>query len=323
MITISKYLPSKKFIISLSAAILIIIVSLILTFYKDKVYVSKSDKKVVLSEESVFEAFKLADADSDGLPDWQENLYGTDPKKADTDGDGTNDEDEMKVDRDPLKANTAKIAQEPNDKVEAQIIEEEKKIETEYAKLNDTQKMARNFLSQYLASQPSDRQMTEAEMAEVVDRMISQVDIKNMADKYSEGDVKIYSGEDRTSNVNEYFKNLSTIIGNEVIPNTMKGMDIISSLEKNNWIMNIKKNDEIIKVLASSSEKIIALEAPEIIGGENLKLANDIYKLSLYIQSFNKINEDPLKSITGLKGYTDTVYDIQSIFQDIVLKINY
>ena len=43
------------------------------------------------------------DRDSDGLLDWQETLWHTDPEKKDTDGDGTNDGTEVDLGRDPVK----------------------------------------------------------------------------------------------------------------------------------------------------------------------------------------------------------------------------
>jgi hypothetical protein len=57
------------------------------------------------------------DSDNDGLKDWEETLWGTDPHKADTDGDGTPDGQEVKDGRNPLKANTAPNSQPPNDLV--------------------------------------------------------------------------------------------------------------------------------------------------------------------------------------------------------------
>lgn len=42
------------------------------------------------------------DTDKDGLKDWEEAIYRTDPTKADTDADGTKDGDEIAMNRDPL-----------------------------------------------------------------------------------------------------------------------------------------------------------------------------------------------------------------------------
>ena len=55
------------------------------------------------------------DSDADGLPDWEEHLYGSDPLKFDTDGDGTPDGEEVREGRDPSKANTAGASSPPND----------------------------------------------------------------------------------------------------------------------------------------------------------------------------------------------------------------
>jgi len=43
------------------------------------------------------------DSDNDGLKDWEEKLWGTDPNNPDTDGDGVKDGEELKQGRDPLK----------------------------------------------------------------------------------------------------------------------------------------------------------------------------------------------------------------------------
>ena len=55
------------------------------------------------------------DTDADGLPDWEEHLFGSDPLKFDTDGDGTPDGEEVRLGRDPTKPNTAKKGMPAND----------------------------------------------------------------------------------------------------------------------------------------------------------------------------------------------------------------
>ena len=43
------------------------------------------------------------DTDHDGLPDWEEAVYGTDPNNPDTDGDGVSDGEEVRTGHNPLK----------------------------------------------------------------------------------------------------------------------------------------------------------------------------------------------------------------------------
>jgi len=46
----------------------------------------------------------LGDADNDGVPDWKEILWGTDPENPDTDGDGVSDGDEIAAGVNPKKS---------------------------------------------------------------------------------------------------------------------------------------------------------------------------------------------------------------------------
>ncbi len=48
--------------------------------------------------------YKNTDSDADGLFDWEETLWRTDPENADTDKDGTKDGQEVALSRDPNKA---------------------------------------------------------------------------------------------------------------------------------------------------------------------------------------------------------------------------
>lgn len=63
--------------------------------------VKKPDSASLLLREEQLKKLNQ-DTDKDGLKDWEEAIYRTDPAKADTDGDGTKDGDEIAMSRDPL-----------------------------------------------------------------------------------------------------------------------------------------------------------------------------------------------------------------------------
>lgn len=314
-----KCLPSKKFVLSLLLAILIVSISLILTFNKESFYQSKDNVSVL--DDSKFKEFKQIDTDGDGLPDWQENLYGTDPKKADTDGDGTKDEDEMKLDRDPLKANTATSPQELNDKISQQIIDQNKKAEEEFNSLNDTQKIARSFLSEYIATQKVGEKMTQEELDRIVNQMISRVVVEDVADKYEEGDIVISTNTDIKNAIEKYVGKVMPIISDKIAPATIEGLNLMNSLEQSNWVIKIQDLNKLIDTINESVEKMISTPVPGILKQEHLLLVNDIYKISTYLDSFKKINEDPIKSMLGLQGYVELIDEIGYIIESIDLKI--
>ena len=91
----NKYLPSKKFVVFIGSVVLlgaVIWVGSILLGKKIKY--EKKDVEVVEGDSSA-QNFYTADADKDGVYDWEESLWGTDPKLKDTDGNGVSDGDEI------------------------------------------------------------------------------------------------------------------------------------------------------------------------------------------------------------------------------------
>jgi hypothetical protein len=91
--------------------LLIVGLTLLIIFVPDEQPTTDNQQQTTNTDEIKQKLATLSvDSDNDGLKDWEEPLYKTDPQNPDTDGDGTNDGDEIKQNRDPLKKG-------PNDKV--------------------------------------------------------------------------------------------------------------------------------------------------------------------------------------------------------------
>ena len=112
-------IPHKKLIVSGVLALFIIAVGLIASgkaqIYSEKKLATQDISKISVLSVSTTTAYVDRDTDADGLPDWEERLFLSDPLKFDTDGDGTPDGEEVRLGRDPSKANTAKGGEPPND----------------------------------------------------------------------------------------------------------------------------------------------------------------------------------------------------------------
>ena len=97
--------PSKKvtYFFVCSVAIVTIIISY--SAYQNKKprefdpIVAEKNLAIVVGNQ-----YRNSDSDADGLFDWEETLWNTDPGKADTDNDGTRDGAEVALSRDPKKA---------------------------------------------------------------------------------------------------------------------------------------------------------------------------------------------------------------------------
>lgn len=104
----SKKNPSRKFLAVILVVVVLIISGsiyyiLFLNNKDNRKSPSQEDTKIAKNEEvKKDEADKKLDTDQDGLPDYMEKIFGTDPGKVDTDGDGYGDLAEIKNGYNPL-----------------------------------------------------------------------------------------------------------------------------------------------------------------------------------------------------------------------------
>ncbi len=172
-----KYLPSKNFLIALSITVVIIVIVIIFDSLQNNQGVYKNQGLAKGTSTTVAQI--NIDSDNDGLPDWKEALYGTDPHNPDTDGDGTNDGDEVAQGRDPLKPNTAPKGQEPNDKIDPKIIEQNEKIVNTFESLSDTDKFSRSLISDVIAAAPQDGALDENKTNSIITNALQRIPLKN------------------------------------------------------------------------------------------------------------------------------------------------
>ena len=103
------YLPSKTFIVIVGTAFVIVLGGWLFSFALQGSSVLLNPQKSTVSSVAKTEELVLRDSDNDGLLDWEEVIWSTDPQKSDTDGDGTIDGEEVKNHRDPLNASANDI----------------------------------------------------------------------------------------------------------------------------------------------------------------------------------------------------------------------
>jgi hypothetical protein len=319
-----KYLPSKKFLTALSIAIVVIVITIILSYWKPDI----TRYKNLVSDTNASSSVMNIDSDGDGLPDWKENLYGTDPHKADTDGDGTSDFDEIAQNRDPLKPNTAPKGQEPNDKIDPAIIEKSQKIVEEYESLNATEKLSRNLMSNIFASQPVNGQsMDQSTMDYIVQQSIQSMSQKEYAGITKESDLNLIKVDEKTFNkdltvyIQSYYtetESFRKIVGqdlNIINTYTSSGKDMKASIEK------------ITSQYQTIINNLIKVPLPALPGSSgatfHLALINDLEKL---IQTDNNIvmsgANDTVGVFSDLSVYSSTTNELLGILSTLDKVLN-
>lgn len=107
--------PSSKVGIALISVVLIVAGTIFYTKLPKKLEVKDLKNVDLVISRNTSSINKSGDGDNDGLLDWQEELYGTDPKNPDTDGDGTTDGNEIAAGRDPKVAGPHDKLMKPSD----------------------------------------------------------------------------------------------------------------------------------------------------------------------------------------------------------------
>ena len=299
-----KYLPSRKFVIALSVSIAVILFTILFNYLKPNITNFKNNNPLADTNGTPAIANIDLDSDNDGLPDWKENLYGTDPHKADTDGDGTNDVDEITQDRDPLKANTAPAGQEPNDKIDPAIIEENQQAVKEYESLDATDKMARNLMSNIFATQQIGTQIDQPTIDSLVQKSIQDIPVKHYSGITKESDLNLISINEKT-----FTKDL-VVYAKNYITETESFRSIAG---KDLEIMNIyaSSGQDAKKSMAEITSKyqtiingLIKTPLPALPGSSgavaHLAIINDLEKL---IQVDNDVVNSNVKDMARIVGY--------------------
>lgn len=321
-----KYLPSKKFLMSLVVSTAIVILTIIINYWGTNTTKYRTDNVILNASSTIL----TADTDKDGLPDWKENLYDTNPKKPDTDTDGTNDSDEISQNRDPLKANTALSNQEPNDKIDTAIIEENKKNLDEYNKLTSTEKMARDLMSNILASQPANGGKIDQSTADyIVKKSLQDIPQKNYTGVTKESDLNLI----KSANTTELIANLKKYAGDYgsetekfrlMLTADVKLIDIYISSGK-----DVKKDmNKITSQYQSIVDNLIKMAVPAAATSygslSHLLLINDLEKLIKIDDNIIRSDlKDAANIFADLSAYSKTLNEILLILKklDSILKI--
>ncbi len=250
------------------------------------------------------------DSDNDGLTDWEEALWKTDPQNPDTDGDGTLDGEEVLLGRDPRKPG-------PNDFINAETETlDVSKIITNSGE-SETEKLAQTAFVEYLELKNAGVAVTPDFIANSIAR---QVQIgEESPSLYTVNDVKTTQTNDVTLRV------YAEEMGQVLIRNESREGNELQLLQKAVNGGGLTETEKIAKIstiyakIASESKQVIV---PSELLNTHVSLVNTYMGMQKHIFDMSFALKDPLRAVYAVSAYQKTLETMVRDFNQIAFFYN-
>ncbi|MBU3925588.1 thrombospondin type 3 repeat-containing protein [Patescibacteria group bacterium] len=291
-----QYLPSKK-LLAIIVAVLIVAGGWFLVFQVNNSGNNNGNSSEGLNYISNLFKDKEKDSDNDGLKDWEETLWKTDPNNSDTDGDGTADGEEIKQSRDPAKPG-------PDDKLnEFKNLIAEKENNSDINGLTITDQLARQFFASFMALYQSGSldEETKSQMADSLAENLSQ---ERLSDKYTVFDLNIINDNSKEA-IKIYGDKTQSIIDKYQANGGEDEITIINNAFQNEDNKELQKLDATIILYRNVYKELLKVEAPSSLAGYHLDLINGIYNLAESLVKIEETFNDPIGGLVGVNQYQE------------------
>ncbi|MCR4276365.1 MAG: thrombospondin type 3 repeat-containing protein [Candidatus Parcubacteria bacterium] len=245
------------------------------------------------TETALLQAIATKDSDSDGLPDWEEALYGTDPHATDTFHLGMTDGEAV-----------AKGLIVPKAIADIQIA-------TSTPAGNDsslTSVFAKSFFALYLSAKQANggADLTADEASALADQAMSQLS-QNFAptiDFKTASDIKVSgTGPDA---LRAFAIAAEAVLKKNKNDATMSDLEYLQSAVEGNDATATAHLASLAKAYRDSAAGLAVLPVPKELATIHLAIVNSIMRLSEIDTDFARVDTDPLAAILALQQFSRT-----------------
>ncbi len=240
------------------------------------------------------------DSDGDGLKDWEELLYHTDPRNPDTDGDGTLDGEEVRLGRDPTKPNTSKDPKKPSDYFATAEPLTDAKNRSLAPDKNLTADFTRTFLRGPLAQILAG---TEPQIdTKGVDRYADQLTKQSVladAPRFTQKDILIGPGDDKQA-IQQYFTAFQKIF-NALRAQGKNELDIIAEVFQNQDYGALTDLATYPDAYQKAITDLRNIAVPNDLIKFHLTVLNDLTKFKRSVEILQRAETDPILAILTLQ----------------------
>ena len=299
-----KYLPSKKFVYLLISFVIIAFVFFIvfeLFSNKNSFFASKNGTLGVdrLTQAGLtVNQLIQKDSDGDGIADWEEALWGTDPNNKMTF---------------PGITDSAYIA---GKKKELNVAQTEQND----ANLTETDKFAREFFAAYTAMKASGK-VDPNDINNFSGALGQNIVNATLIDHYSLKDIKT-STDNSIQAKTKYYESVKKLFDTYKTKGIGDELGIINEqLTSPAGTENPDKLTPIAEAYQDFASGVVKITVPDSLSAEHLKIANSANNTGISILSMTKITGDPIVGLSGISKYQKYSDDLVSAVTDLEAKI--
>jgi hypothetical protein len=299
--------PSKKILPIIAICIVAVGLTAIAFFYHPtpKASISSGALTVESQVETAQSQLLDKDSDNDGLKDWEETLWSSDPHNPDTSGDGIPDGEEVKEGRNPLLKWPNNLL--PAGSLPSGAASQANKVI--HATTTATDILGETLLSQYMALKESGQTITPDMEQTLVDNF-AQSDIVGpyipQAKVYTISDLSV-----STDNSQAALKKYGNAVGQAMIKNSP--LSGISALIVEETAVNSGSEQDLsglATIVTSSSElvkELLDIPVPSSAVAIHLAILNDVSASLNSVQGMQQLFNDPVVALAALKAYETTL----------------
>ncbi len=260
------------------------------------------------SAQALLQNYAKQDSDGDGLPDWEESLYGTDPKNPHSVSPTLTDSEAVNQGLVQARFSSQSASSTPsiNPADLPGTVAADNTVTSQFA-----QSLFSNYLSQANGSTPSESDISTyvgSAMQDFVAKHASQ-------DIYTTNQVKVSgSGADALTT---YAAKAEQAFAANTIASDKSEVDYFSDAVEKNDTDALAHVAAIGKAYTAIATAFIQVPVPSEAQSTHLKIANALARIGQDITDMGALNTDPLRAYLGLSDYETDSHTLVSSFSDL------
>lgn len=258
------------------------------------------------TSEELLRQYAAKDSDTDGLPDWQEALYGTDPMNPESFRSGIKDGEAV-----------AQGLVEP--KVAVRPEDEPTDIEsipgTVAAPASLTERFSQTLIKQYLQNL-GDEPPTSEEIVAFVETGVAELSAQSESPAHFKASDVHVSGETGTGALVSYAARLETAFAENTVSADRNELAYFADALKDD-ASALKKIGEISHAYEDIATAVMSLSVPTEARQAHLAIANALMHMSEISADMATMKTDPLRALMGIGLYEKYAQEVTAAFTNL------